>query len=78
LKVGCVTFNEQLMSLIQANPLLHKLSVMSTRMVKQRITLCEHHNFYKLMIFCCLTKANSRLLLFLPLLIFLLWDCVWH
>jgi len=28
--------------------------------------------------FCCLTKANSRLLLFIPLLMFLLWDCVWH
>ena len=43
----------------------------STRMIKQRITSRKHHTFCKLMIFCCLTKTNSRLLLFIPLLMFL-------
>jgi len=28
------------------------------------------------MIFCCLTKANSRLFLLIPLLVILLWDYV--
>ena len=31
-----------------------------------------------MLILCCLTKADSRLLLFVTLLTFLLWDCVWH
>jgi len=43
---------------------------------KIKETFCKHHKFCKLTIFCCPTKANSRLLLFITLLIFLLWDCV--
>jgi len=29
-------------------------------------------------VFCCLQKANPRLLVFIPLLMFVLWDCVWN
>jgi len=36
------------------------------------ITLCEPHKFSKVMMLCCLTKANSRLLLFISLLTLLL------
>jgi len=54
----CVTFNEQLISLIQAQPLSHKLSVMEYKNDKIKDNIRKHHTMCKVMMFCCLTKAN--------------------
>jgi len=41
LKVSCVTFNKQLMSLVQAKPLSHKLSVMKYKNDKTKVNISE-------------------------------------
>jgi len=44
LKVGCVTFNKQLMGLVQAKPLSRKLSVMEYKndKIKDNISQTPH------------------------------------
>jgi len=58
LKVSCVTFNEQLVSLVQAKPLSHKLSVMEYKNNKIKDNIRKYHTICKVTMFCCLTKLN--------------------
>jgi len=75
-----VTFNEQLVSLVQAKPLLHNSPLMEYKNDKITDTISETSNILKTdgQMFLCFKKANLRLLLFISLLMFLLWDCVWN
>jgi len=46
------------MGLVQAKPMSRELSVMEYKNDKIKDTFRKHHTFCKVMMFCCLTKAN--------------------
>ena len=71
-------FNGQLTRLVQAKYFLHTSSLMEYKKDKMKGKISETSQMLQSydQVFCCLQKANSVLLLFIPLLMFLLWDFV--
>jgi len=68
------------MNLVQAKPLSHKLSVMEYKSdkIKDSISQTSHILWSDDVLLSYKSQSKAILFLFIPLLVILLWDCVWH